>query len=390
MNGKNAALIYWDNAATTWPKPYTVPQAVTTAMNRYGANPGRSGHRMSLDTAEMVYTCREEVAAFFGLPDPAGVIFTLNCTMALNTVIHGLLADGGRAVISDLEHNAVWRPLNALACGREKRFDVAAWSPDDDETVENFRRAIRPDTRLILCTHASNVFGVTLPIRRLAALAHEYGLAFCVDAAQTAGVLPIDMERDGIDYLCVAAHKGLYAPMGMGLLLCREPERVRPMVRGGTGSLSMRAEQPEDLPDRLESGTLNTVGIAGLTAGLRFVRERGRQTVYRHEINLLRQVYDGLAVCPRVRLYTPRPVCGQSAPVLSVNVDGVPPEQVAAQLDEAGVAVRAGLHCAPLAHTHFGTLPAGTVRLAPGAFSTAAEAEKICKLFHQIAQKSLH
>ena len=201
-------LIYWDNAATTWPKPPTVRAAVQQGLTSLGGNPGRGGHHMSLFAAERMYDCREAVASFFGLEDPSGVVFMPNCTAALNAVIHGILDDGGRVIISDLEHNAVWRTVNALPGGR-KHYDIAAWSSDEEETVENFRRAIRPDTRLIVCTHASNVFGVTLPIRRLASLAHQYGLLICVDAAQTAGVLPIDMQTDDLDYLCVAAHKGL-------------------------------------------------------------------------------------------------------------------------------------------------------------------------------------
>ena len=382
-------MIYWDNAATTWPKPAAVQQAVLTALRQYGANPGRGGHAMSLSTSEQLYRCREAAAAFFGLSDPTGVIFTPNCTAGLNMVIHALLRDGGRAVISDLEHNAVWRPVHTLS-PHFPRYDRAAWSPDEDTVVENFRRAIRPDTRLLLCTHASNVFGVTFPVRRLAKLAHEHGLLLCVDAAQSAGVLPIHVEEDGIDYLCVAAHKGLYAPMGTGLLLCRERERLTPLLQGGTGSYSLLPEQPRELPDRLESGTPNTPGLCGLLAGLQFVREQGRERIYRHELGLLQQVYDRLQDCPGVRFYTPRPEAGKSAPVLSLNVEGVPSEQVGEALARADIAVRAGLHCAPLAHTRFGTLPGGTVRLAPSAFSTSAEANRICKFFIQFTQKTLH
>ena len=382
-------MIYWDNAATTYPKPAAVQQAVAEALQQYGANPGRGGHAMSLATSEQLYRCREAAAAFFGLSDPTGVIFTPNCTAGLNLVIRGLLADGGRAVISDLEHNAVWRPVHGLS-PRFPRYDVAAWDADEEVLVENFRRAIRADTRLIVCTHASNVFGVTFPIRRLAELAHRYGLLLCVDAAQSAGVLPIQMEEDGIDYLCVAAHKGLYAPMGTGLLLCRERERISPLLRGGTGSYSRLPEQPHELPDRLESGTPNTPGLCGLLAGLEFVQAQGRERIYRHELGLLQQLYDRLQEVPGIRLYTPRPAAGRSAPVLSLNVEGVPSEQVGEALAAAQIAVRAGLHCAPLAHTRFGTLPDGTVRLAPSAFSTANEVEQICKFFIHFTQKTLH
>ncbi len=382
-------MIYWDNAATTYPKPPAVQQAVAAALRQYGANPGRGGHAMSLATSEQLYRCREAAAAFFGLSDPTGVIFTPNCTASLNYVIRALLADGGRVVISDLEHNAVWRPVYALS-PRFPRYDVAAWDADEDALVENFRRAIRRDTRLIVCTHASNVFGVTFPVKRLAELAHAYGLPLCVDAAQSAGVLPLHMEQDGIDYLCVAAHKGLYAPMGTGLLLCRERERVTPLLRGGTGSYSRRPEQPQELPDRLESGTPNTPGLCGLLAGLIFIQNQGRERIYRHELGLLQQMYDRLQGRPGIRLYTPRPEPGKSAPVLSLNVEGIPSEQVGERLAAADIAVRAGLHCAPLAHTRFGTLPDGTVRLAPSAFSNAKEVEQICKFFIQITQKTLH
>lgn len=381
-------MIYWDNAATTFPKPQAVQTAVMQGLTVFGGNPGRGGHRLSMTAAEQVYECREAVARFFGLEDPTGVIFMPNCTTALNTVIHGLLRDGGRVIVSDLEHNAVWRAVNALR--GHPRVDVAAWSPDEEQIVENFRHLIRADTRLIVCTHASNVFGVTLPIRRLAALAHQYGILFCVDAAQTAGVLPIDMPADDIDYLCVAAHKGLYAPIGMGLLLCRERALVPSLVQGGTGSYSMMPAQPDELPERLESGTPNLLGICGLRAGLRFVEQRGRETIYRHELALLSFVYQRLSDTQGVTLYTQKPQLGASAPVLSVNIDGMPSEDVARELDRHGVAVRAGLHCAPLAHRHFGTLPRGTVRLAPSVFSTQLEAERICKLFHRIAQKTLH
>lgn len=380
--------MYWDNAATTWPKPPEVVSAVGQAFRRFGANLGRAGHKMAMRTAEEVFACRQELAEFFGLNNPSGVVFTPNCTTALNIVIRGLLEQGGRAIVSDLEHNAVVRPLWALP--GQLRWDVAVWSPNEAETVERFRRLIRPDTRLILCTHASNVFGVTLPIRKLGKLAHEHGLFFCVDAAQTAGVLPIDMEQDNIDFLCVAPHKGLYAPMGTGLLLCREPDKLPPLIRGGTGSYSLLPQQPEELPERLESGTPNTPGICGLRQGLAFVRKKGRQRIYAHEIWCLQQVYDRLSGHPAIRLYTPRPAVGRAAPVLSLNVGNLPSEQVGQWLDTQGLAVRAGLHCAPWAHRRFGTVEQGTVRLAPSAFTTQQETEQVCKLFLQIAEKSLH
>ena len=380
-------MLYWDNAATTWPKPTMVCHAAGQAMRRFGANPGRAGHRMSLETAEMVYACRQTVADFFGLADPSGVIFTPNCTTALNMVIQSLAGKDGRVLTSDLEHNAVVRPLTALSV--YPRYDTAAWSPDKEEIIENFRRAIGVNTKLILCTHASNVFGSVFPIREIGKLAHEHGVPFCVDAAQTAGVLLIDMEENHIDYLCVAPHKGLYAPMGTGLLLCRDKNAILPLIRGGTGSYSMLAWQPEELPDRLESGTLNVVGIHGIQAGLRFVQQRGRTEIYRHEIQCLQALYKRLESCEGIRLYTAYPQLAETAPVLSVNVSDRPSEEIATLLDRRGIAVRAGLHCAPWAHRRFGTIEQGTIRLAPSAFSSIAEAEYIAKVFSEIAEKSL-
>lgn len=380
-------MIYWDNAATTWPKPTTVRFSICKALTLYGANPGRAGHDMAMRAAEQLYECRQAVADFFGLSDPSGVVFTANCTAALNMVIRGLLQEGGRAITSDLEHNAVMRPLSAWA---RERYDIVPWCQDEDELVERFRRAIRPDTRLLIVTHASNVFGVTLPIRKLGELAHRYGLRFCVDAAQTAGVLPIDVTTDNIDYLCVAAHKGLYAPVGIGMLLCGEKDGLPPLILGGTGSHSLSLSQPEELPDRLESGTPNTIGICGIRAGISFVEQRGLKWIHQHEIALLQHIYDRLSVHPSIRFYTSRPCFHCVAPVLSLNVGSMPSEQVAEILNEHQIAVRAGLHCAPCAHRRFGTLEQGTVRLAPSAFSTMDEAEYICKVFLKIGEKALH
>ena len=309
--------------------------------------------------------------------------------MALNMVIQGIVGRTGRVLLSDLEHNAVVRPAYALA-NVQQRLDVAMWSPNPEQTVENFRRAIRPDTKLIVCTHASNVFGCVFPVRELAHLAHEHGILFCVDAAQSAGILPINMESDDIDYLCVAAHKGLYAPMGLGLLLCRESDQITPLVRGGTGSYSMQQDQPEELPDRLESGTMNVSAIAGLAAGIDFVTTKGRQRIYQHEIGCVQRIYARLSNRVEFKLYTPYPIPGRTVPVLSLNVLDVPSEDIAAMLDVHGIAVRAGLHCAPWAHRRFGPHTQGTVRLAPSAFSTLEEADEIAKVFLEIAEKSLH
>lgn len=378
-------MIYLDNAATTWPKPPCVTEAVVSALKKYGANPGRGGHTMSMAASREVFLCRETAARMFNLEDPSGVVFVLNCTMALNIAFKGILAGGGRVTVSDLEHNAVMRPLYALSPGNPI-YDVAhVVAGNDDATVENFRRTLSSDTKAIVCTHASNVFGIRLPIRRLGALAREKGLLFVVDGAQTAGVLPIDMQEDNIDFLCLAGHKGLYGPMGTGMLLCSGRFSLPPFIEGGTGSQSLLLEQPEDLPDRLESGTPNTPGICGLRAGMEWVSAHGIDNICRKETQQMALAYDLLSTVPGIRLYTARPQIGQCAPVLSLNLKGHCSEELAVELNRYGVAVRAGLHCAPSAHRAYGTAPAGTARLAPSIYTSRQEIEQACRVIRKCA-----
>ena len=380
MGGTDSAgMIYLDNAATTWPKPAAVRGAVQQALTVYGANPGRSGHNMGLAASEAVYRSRETLADFFHLDNPANVVFVQNCTMALNIVIKGMLENGGRMVVSDLEHNAVMRPLHGLSPDSPV-YDVARVVPGEPAaTVAAFERCVTPQTRAIVCMHASNVFGTRLPIREIGAMAHRRGLPFIVDGAQSAGVLPIDMQADNIDFLCVPGHKGLYGPMGIGALLCNSDRVLPPFVEGGTGSQSMELSQPEELPDRLESGTLNTAGICGLKAGVDFVRERGIEEIFGRETRLMSLLYDRLSAMPGVKLYTPRPDGTACAPVLSMNVVGRRSEETAQALNRRGIAVRAGLHCAPSAHRRFGTLETGTVRFSPSVFTTREEIERVCR-----------
>ena len=369
-------MIYLDNAATTSPKPRPVREAVDRALRTFSANPGRSGYRMSMAAAEELYACRKEASDFFHGPGPENVAFPLNCTQALNMVLKGWLKAGDHVVVSDLEHNAVMRPLEAL---REKGVTYTAAHVsigDHDATVDAFRKSMNEKTRLILCTHASNVWGARLPVERIAALAHAYQIPIAVDAAQSAGVLPIDMQEMGLDFLCVPGHKGLYGPMGTGLLLTARGEQLETILEGGTGSSSMQLRQPQEMPDRFESGTLNVPGIAGLRAGIRFVKQR-REELFRHEMAYVQALYDRLASIPEVVLYTPRPDPQHFAPLLSCNVQGFSSEEAGAILARQGIAVRCGLHCAPEAHRAMGTLEQGTIRLAPSAFSNFAEIPQV-------------
>ena len=367
-------MIYFDNGATTFPKPQSVVRAVGSAMQNYGANPGRSGHKMSLKASEIIFNCRENAAALFGVESPDRIIFTDNCTTALNTVIKGLLKSGDHAVISSLEHNAVARPLEHLK-QRGVSFSAAqVFEGDDEATIESFRKAVRNNTKLVVCTAASNVFGIRPPVERIAALCRIYNILFCVDAAQSAGVVPVNMSGSGIDFLCAPGHKGLYGPMGTGILAINSDILPESLTQGGTGSMSSSLEQPETLPDKYESGTPNLPGIAGLNAGLKFVMERGEANILSAETAKAQRLYDGLASMRDVVLYTARPQITTHVPVISFNVRGHDSEQIAALLsDRFNIAVRAGLHCAPLAHKSFGTEEQGTVRAVTSVYTKPAQ-----------------
>ena len=367
-------MIYLDNSATTNPKPQAVINACTNAL-RNSANPGRSGHQLSLSAAKRVYDTRCLAAEFFGAAQEDRVIFTPSCTFSLNTAIKSVLSNGGHAVVSSLEHNAVMRPLERLRDRGVTYSTADVCIGDNDRTVDNFRKCISSDTKAIICTHASNVFDIRLPAERLCALAHAYGLIFILDAAQSAGVIPLSMD-DGYDIVCAAPHKGLYSPMGTGLMILSESVSPDTLIEGGTGSNSLSPVQPEELPDKFESGTLNYPGIAGMYEGISFVKRKGISRIHEYEISLITKLYNAIEKLPGVILYTPRPDTDSFVPVLSFNIRDRHSEETAAQLQKYGIAVRAGLHCAPCAHRSLGTLETGTVRISPSAFTTERDIEK--------------
>ncbi len=364
-------MIYLDNAATTNPKPEIVIREVNQALRRYSANPGRGGHTPSVAAAKAVYETRTAVKEFFHVDTEEKVIFTPGCTYALNTVIKGVLKKGDHVVISSFEHNSVLRPLYRLKQRGFIDYSVADVAVGDDEkTLESFRRAINARTRLIICTHASNVFGIRLPVERICALAHQYGILFCLDAAQSAGILDIDVSSNGYDYVCCAGHKGLYGPTGIGLLICQSENLPEPLTEGGTGSQSDEGAMPDFCPDRYESGTLNLPGIRGLLGGIRFIRHYGTESAAKHEMRLMQKLYHSLEKLDNIRLYTQPPSLEYSVPVLSFNIKGSDSEAVSDYLNRRyGIATRAGLHCAPLAHRTMGTIDSGTVRIAPSVFT---------------------
>jgi cysteine desulfurase / selenocysteine lyase len=381
-------MIYLDNAATTYPKPASVAQAVYEFMRDKAANPGRSAHKLSMAAAYEVYSCREEAAKLFNAPGPECVAFTLNATQSINMAIKGaLLGTGGHVVTSDLEHNAVMRPLFKLQESGIGFSTACVDLNDDGVTAEAFERQITSKTVMIACTHASNVCGRILPIKRLGALCRERGLKFLVDASQTAGTLKIDMQECGIDYLCMPGHKGLYGPMGTGLLITSCGDKLETLIEGGTGSNSVSYEQPDFMPDRMESGTVNAPGIAGLRSGLRFAEKIQTGGAVQNEMNCALALYDRLARIDGVELYTPRPQSGY-VPVISFNIGGMASADAAAWLDKRSFALRGGLHCSPAAHTRFGTLPYGTVRASFGAFNTKTDAERLASAVEQASKIS--
>lgn len=382
MNGN---LIYLDNSATTYPKPQSVAQAMGRAVVRYGANPGRGGFDMSVRTGQAVYECRRDIAALIGASGPECVVFQANCTQALNLVMKGVLRSGDHVVVSDLEHNAVMRPISALA-ERGVTYSVAEVTPgDNDATLDAFRKAMNPKTRLLVCTQASNVFGVRVPVERLAALCHQYGAKICVDAAQSAGVVSINMTDSGIDYLCCAGHKGLYGPMGMGILVFRDPQdKLDTLIEGGTGTQSRSLMQPDDPPERYEAGTINVPGIIGLSAGVRFVAGKGPENIYREEMGKAAYLHRALSRIKKVRLYTPEPQIPWYVPVISFNVEGISSEEVGAYLAKRNIAVRCGLHCAPCAHQKFGTEETGTVRASVSVFTKRQELDALARAVSKI------
>ncbi len=382
-------MIYFDNGATTFPKPISVRRAMNEAMSDYGANPGRSGHKMSVKSSEVMYSCRENVAKLFGTQNPENVIFTLNCTSALNTVIKGILKPGDHAVISSYEHNAVVRPLEALKKNKIE-YSIAKCVPyDDEQTIENFRNEFKTNTKLVICTHASNVFGIKLPVERIGALCRLNGILFCVDAAQSAGTVDINLSDSSIDFLCTAGHKGLYGPMGTGLLIINSETTPDSLIQGGTGSDSANLNQPEILPDKYESGTPNLPGIAGLNAGIKFVLNRKPDELYNSELSLAVALYKRLEQTENVILYTQMPEKSHSVPVISFNIEGMESESVARILNDSyNIAVRAGLHCAPLAHRSFGTNETGTVRAVVSAFTTKNDIAYFSNAVSRIAKSN--
>jgi cysteine desulfurase/selenocysteine lyase len=371
-------MIYLDNAATSWPKPECVIEAMSRFQRDVGASPGRSGHRLANEAERTRFDAREAVATLFGVSDPNRVVFTLNATTALNVALYGLLPPGSHAITTGMEHNAVMRPLHALE-RRGVSISVIACESDGMLDPLAVREHIRPETRLIVANHASNVCGTILPIREIGALARESGIPFLVDAAQTAGCRPINLRTDNIDLLAFTGHKGLLGPTGTGGLAIGDGfdiEKLPPLICGGTGSRSEEEVQPGFLPDKYEGGTPNAIGLAGLATGVRYVLERGVDQIGAHDRALARRLIAGLERIEGVRTLGTRDAQRQIA-VVSFTVADRSPSELAQALDERfDILCRPGLHCAPRAHRTLGTLPEGTVRFAPGVLTTESDIDE--------------
>lgn len=369
-------MIYLDNAATTFPKPRRVREETMRAITEYGGNPGRGAHALSLAAAEKIFACRELLAEFLGLDAPERIIFTLNTTHALNLALSGLLRRGDHVLYSELEHNAVRRPICHMIKHRgisADTFPVLGLS--EHELLAAIEQRIQPQTKALVCTHASNICSVALPLTLIGRLCRKRGLIFIVDGAQSAGHLPIHVREMQIDALAVPGHKGLYGIQGCGALLLGERFIPAPLMQGGSGLNSLDEEMPELPPERFEAGTLPTPAIAGLLGGVEFVKKYGLRDIAAHEHTLFLAARERLEALPCITVYQRE----RSGSVLLFHHAEIPPQEIARRLAREGICVRAGYHCAPLAHRAIGSIAQGAVRLSFSVFNTVAELDALWK-----------
>lgn len=372
-------MIYLDSAATTLQKPHAVPAAVAMAISNY-ASPGRGGHRAGVRAENMLFQCRETAAELFHVSSPEQVVLTSNATHGLNIAIRTLVKPGSTVLISGYEHNAVTRTLNGIPDVSVRVAKGALFDPDS--VYEAFERKLTSDVDAVICNHVSNVFGFVLPIERIAELCRKRGKPLIVDASQSAGTLPVDLEGWSAAFIAMPGHKGLYGPQGTGLLLCGG--NAEPLIRGGTGGMSLVQDMPEVLPDRLEAGTQNVCGAAGLLEGMRFIRAKGQENIRRLETDLCVEMMDRVGTAPGLSLFRGN---GCQSGLFSFAADGIDCEVLGEALGRSGIAVRAGLHCAPLAHQSAGTVESGTVRVSFSVFNTRAEVETAAKVIRSTIGK---
>ncbi len=378
-------MVYLDNAATSWPKPNTVYKEMINCMKEYGANPGRSGHRMAIEAGEKIYECRENISNLFGISNPLNVSFTNNTTEALNLGIKGLLKPCDHVITTSMEHNSVIRPLKKLEVSGVK---VTVVNADDKGRLnpDVLSKYVKPETKLIVTTHASNISGTIIPIKQIGEIAKNNNIIYMVDAAQTAGLYPIDVDEMHIDMLAFPGHKGLLGPQGTGGLYVREDIVLDSLIEGGTGSVSESPYQPEFAPDKYESGTLNTPGIAGLNEGIKYIMESGIDAIRAHEQVLAKYMLEGLSSISKVCIAGDLNLKNRVG-VISFNIKDKDCVDVCTVLDEQyKIAARGGLHCAYLAHQTLGTLSTGTIRFSIGYFNTKKDVAIALKAINELAR----
>jgi cysteine desulfurase family protein len=375
-------MIYLDNSATTFPKPQISLGAVSRAITTFGGNPGRSGHSLCMKTSKKVFEIRSKLASFFNC-SVENLIFTSNCTHSLNIAIKGTIKKGDHIIISDLEHNSVARPVFAMS-KEGTSYDVARFIRGNTaQTISNFEALIKPNTRAIVTTHASNVTGDILPIREIGELCKRNGILFIVDGAQSAGIIPIDIRALNIDILCASGHKGMYGISGTGILAISDNIEIATIMQGGTGTDSFTLEQPDYYPEMLENGTINTVGVLSLEAGLEYISAKGIDTLYSYEMMLCQLLQIELEQNPNITIYS-NAIINKSVPIVSFNYKGMTSMELASLLDKNKVCVRGGLHCSPLAHTKLNTLSSGIVRVSPSCFNIKSEIFYVAQVLKDI------
>lgn len=378
--------VYLDNAATSRQKPEEVFKAIETFYKEINCNPGRGGYSLSLESSRKVMEVRESIGKFFNLKQASSVVFTPNITVALNIVLKGLLKSGDHVLISGLEHNAVVRPLTALKKYRGIDFSIMPTDPTGFLNPSDVRKIIKANTKMICCTHASNVMGTLLPVEELGQIAAEYDLYYVLDTAQTAGALPLDFEKLQTSVLTFTGHKHLLGPMGIGGFCLKEEvaRQMLPLYEGGTGSISDKEDQPDFLPDKFESGTLNTLGIAGLGAAINYLMKHDLRKIRSQEMLLTKKLLDGLKEYPNVKIYGPQDETLQTG-TIALNVDDIDNAELCFVLDQQfGIMTRPGLHCAPIAHKTMGTFPEGVLRLSIGHYTREAEIDYVLESMGKI------
>lgn len=381
-------MIYFNNAATSWPKPEIVYKAADDFFRASSINPGRTGSAADYDAAQIIFDTREKIADFFSIKNSAQLVFNSGATESLNTVIKGVLKKGDHVITSKLEHNSVLRPLERLRNEREIAVDYIEFNPETAEIeYQSLKNAVKNNTKMIIVSHASNVLGTVNNLEKIGKIAAAEDILFLVDAAQTAGIIPIDVDKMNIDFLAVPGHKSLFGPPGIGALYVRNYELLKPLKEGGTGNNSLSVLQPRIMPDYLEAGTLNTIGIVGLGAGVKFIQTEGLKSIHQQEMKLLKKIIDGLTVLPEIKIYGKKDLVNRTS-VTAFNLGALSSNQLSFKLqEEYNIHLRGGLHCAPLLHKFLGTDKQGMLRLSLGYFNTEAEVDRFLNIMESIIHK---